>query len=140
MGVLTERRARPAGRARRPRELDGNPELSHWAGGSWLVERQHHLARADELRLERLVEVEHRLEAAVVGGAELRPLVAAARGEDGLDLGVRGRAGAFELPLDDVLAPHPPAPRLPELGLERAERHPAAGVAPVRPVADVPRG
>ena len=43
--------------------------------------------------------------------------------------------GALELLLDQVLAPDPAAPRLPELRLERAERDPAV-LARVGPVAD----
>ncbi len=66
---------------------------------------------------------------------ELLPLGARAPGEHPLDLAVRLGAGPLELLLDQVLAPHPATPRLPELRLERADRHPAVR-ARVGPVAD----
>src|ERR671917_417029 len=87
-----------------------------------LVDLDDHLARAHELGVERLVELEHRLEAAVVLRGELAPLLARALQEDPLDLGVRVGARRLELVLDQVLAADSPAPRLPELRLERAER------------------
>ena len=127
------------GRRRPPGVRDsftGTPELPHPVGAG-LVELHHHLARAHELRVERLVEVEHRLEAAVVIRGELAPLLARALEEDPLHLGVRLRARRLELLLDQVLAPDAAAPRLPELRLERAERDPAV-LAGVRPVADEP--
>ena len=104
-------------------------------GRARLVQLHHHLARLYELAVECLVEVEDGLEAAVVVAGELVPLVARALQEDALHLGVRHRAGALELLLDQVLAPHAAAPRGPELRLQRSQRHPAVG-ALVRPVAD----
>src|ERR671917_627490 len=104
-----------------------------------LVDLDDHLARAHELGVERLVQLEHRLEAAVVLRGELAPLLARALAEDLLDLRVSLGAGAVELPLDQVLAADAAAPRLPELGLECPERDPAVG-ALVWPVAgDRPR-
>ena len=47
-----------------------------------LVERHDHLPRPDQLGIERLVEVEHRLQAAVVLGCERAPLLARALPED----------------------------------------------------------
>ena len=87
------------------------------------------LARAHELGVERLVEVEHRLEAAVVLAGERRPLVARPLREDRLDRALRLAARRVEVALDQVLAPDAAAERLPELGLQRAERHVAVGAA-----------
>src|SRR5205807_10356562 len=52
--------------ARRPIQLDGHPELPDGSIGAGLIELDDHLARADQVRVERLVEIEDRLEAAVV--------------------------------------------------------------------------
>ena len=68
---------------------------------------------------------------------ERRPLVAGARGEDRLDLALGVAPGRVEVVLDQVLAPDAAAERLPELRLERAERHVAVG-ARVGPVTDQP--
>src|SRR6185312_12283743 len=100
-----------------------------------LVELDHHLARAHELGLERLVEVEHRLQAAVVLGGEGAPLLARARVEYGGDLPVRLAARPRELVLDEILAPDAATPGLPELRLERPQGDPPVG-ALVGPVAD----
>ena len=77
--VLAERRA---GRARRvaracARASPGRRAAAR-ARGARLVELGDHLARADELGVERLVELEHGLQAAVVLGGERRPLGARA--------------------------------------------------------------
>ena len=66
---------------------------------------------------------------------ERLPLRARAALEDLDHLRVRLAPGALELALDQVLAPHPAAERLPELRLERPQRDPAVR-ALVRPVAD----
>jgi hypothetical protein len=79
--------------------------------------------------VQRLVEVEHGLQAAVVLGREGAPLLAGALGEDLLDRSVRVAPRAGDLVLDEVLAPDPATPRLPELRLQRAEGHPAVGAA-----------
>src|SRR4051812_20233066 len=84
---------------------------------------------------EHLVEVEDRLDAAVVRRAERRPVVARARRDDRLDGAMGGRSGRVELAGDEVLATHAVAERGPELRLERADRDPAVGAA-IRPVAD----
>ena len=103
--------------------LTGTPSCRTGAGRAWLVELDDHLARAHERGVERLLELEHRLQAAVVLGRERRPLRARAGGEDRLDLAVgRGRR-RVELALEQVLAPDARAPRRPELRLERAEGH-----------------
>src|SRR6476646_7939364 len=86
-----------------------------------------HLARAHELRAQRLVELQHRLQAAVVLAGERLPLRARALHEDRLDLAVRLRAGTLELLRAQVLAADAVTPRLPELRLQRTERHPAVG-------------
>jgi hypothetical protein len=104
-----------------------------------LVELHHHLPGPDELRVERLVQVEHRLEAAVVLGRELGPLVARAPEEDPLHLCVRFGPRRVELALDQVLPADAAAPGLPELRLERTERDPPIP-AGVRAVADQPPG
>ena len=138
LGVLPQRRTGRAPRvARRARELDRHAEQPHRALGAGLVDLHDHLARAHELGVERLVEAEHRLEAAVVLARERGPLVARAAREDRLDLALGLRAARVELALDQVLAPDAAAERLPELRLERAERHPAVGAA-VGPVTDEP--
>ena len=54
----------------------GCAELAHRAELG-LLHLDHHLAGADQLRVERLVDVEHRLDAAVVLVVEGLPLVAA---------------------------------------------------------------
>jgi hypothetical protein len=136
VGVLPESGARALGPSGAPGELDRHAELAH-RPGSGLLDLHHHVARADELRRERLVELEDRLEAAVVLRSERPPLLARSLEEDPLHLGVGARTGRVELALDQVLAAHPAAELLPELGLERAEGHvPVA--AGVRPVADDP--
>ena len=116
-------------------ELHWNPELTHAAGDPRAVERDDHLAVAHELGLERLVELKDGLQAAVVLGGELLPFPARACLEELDDLRVGLGAGPFELALDQLLAPYPPTPGLPELGLERAKRDPAVG-ALVGPVTD----
>src|ERR1019366_3778087 len=75
----------------------------------------------------RLVELEHGLQAAVVLPGKRLPRGARARTEDLLDLDVSRRARALELRSDELLASHPPAPRLPELRLERPQADPAVG-------------
>src|SRR5262249_59788456 len=110
------------------------PEEAHRPRRAGLVELDDHLARADELGIERLVEVQDGLQAAVVLGGEGAPLLAAAPGEDLLDLAMGVAARCGELLLDEVLAPDAAAPRLPELRLQRAEGDPAVGAA-VRAVA-----
>ena len=100
-----------------------------------LNELDDHLARAHELGLERLAEVEHRLEAAVVLGRELPPLVPRMRGEDLLHGTVRVGTGPLKRAVQEVRPLDPVAERLPELRLERAEREIAVGAA-VRAIAD----
>src|SRR3954447_14382272 len=135
-GVLAQARAgRAVGVARRARELDRDAEQADGLPGPRLVELGDHLARPDQLGVQRLVEAEDGLQAAVVLAGEGRPVLARARLEDLLDLRVRLAAGALELLLDEVLAADPAAPVLPELRLQRTQRHPAVG-ALVGAVAD----
>ena len=117
--------------------LIGSAEQAHRTLGARLVELGDHGALAYQVGGQRLVEVEHRLEAAVVLGRERAPLLARALHEDALDLAVGGRARGLELLLDQVLPAHAAAPRGPELRLQRAQRHPAVG-AGVGAVADEP--
>src|SRR5205085_6979669 len=98
--VLAECRAGALGAGRCAPELDRGPDLAHRTVGAGLVELDDHLARAHELRVERLVEIEQRLETAVVLRGELGPVVARALEEDPLDLGVRVGARPLELLLD----------------------------------------
>ena len=107
--------------------------------GARLLDLDDHLARAHELGLQRLVELQHRLEAAVVLVVERPPLGAGALREHRLDLAVHVRADGLELALDQVLAADAATPRGPELRLERSERDPAVGAA-VGAVADEPAG
>ena len=101
--------------------LTGTPSSLHVLGPG-LVELDDHLALLDQVGFERLAEVEHRLEAAVVVGGELRPLGAGPLLEDLLDLGVGLRAGRIEgVARSRSGALDPLAERRPELGLERAE-------------------
>ena len=123
--------------AGRARELHRNTELPHRHAA--LLDLHDHLARPHQLRLERLVELQDRLQAAVVLRRELEPLGACARAEDPLHLAVDLRAGQLELRRHEILAPDPLAPRAPELRLQRAQRHPAVG-ALVGAVADEPSG
>ncbi len=103
--------------ARGPRELHRDPELPHapiWRslGGdsarAWLADLDDHPARVHQLALERLLELEDRLQAAVVLGAELLPLRARALAEDPLELRVGLRSRRLELRADQVArAPTP---------------------------------
>ena len=68
--------------AGRAAELDRDAELAHRPLGAGLVELDDHLARAHELGVERLVELEHRLQAAVVLRRELPPTRRACARED----------------------------------------------------------
>src|SRR5205085_3948667 len=113
--------------ARGAAELDRDPDLAHRALRAGLGDLDDHLTLAYELGGERLVELEQRLQAAVVLARERLPLVARARAEDLDDLGVRVGARPLELRGDQILSADAPAPRLPELRLERAQRHPAVG-------------
>ena len=135
VGVLAEARPGLLDLAGRARQLDRRAEQLDRLLRARLVELDDHLARAHELAVERLVETQHRLQAAVVVRRELLPLGARLLQEDALDLRVRLRAGRLELLLDQVLAADAAAPGLEELRLERAERHVAVG-ARVRPVTD----
>ena len=74
-----------------------------------LLDLDHHLARADQLRVERLVDVEDRLDAAVVLVVEGLPLLAGAGAEDLGDLAPGVGAGRVELRLDQVGALDPVA-------------------------------
>ena len=75
--------------------LHGVAQQPHRLLGAGLIDLHHHLARAHELGVERLVEVQHRLQAAVVPRRELRHSLARALEEDALHLGmgVGARAG-----------------------------------------------
>ena len=90
--------------ARRARELHRHAELADRPLGARLVDLDDHLALAHELGLQHLVELEHRLQAAVVLAGERLPLVARPRREDRLELAVGVAAGRLELVLDQVLA------------------------------------
>ena len=79
-----------AGSAGRPAQLDRRPEQLDRPFGAGLRDLDDHLSRRDQLGVERLVELEHRLQAAIVLGGELAPLLARAARED---LGHRGVAG-----------------------------------------------
>ena len=92
-----------------------------------LLHLDHHLAGPDQLRVERLVEVEHRLDAAVVLVVEGLPLVAGARAEDLGDLAPGVGARRLELLLDQVGPLDPVAEGGPELRLQRAAADPAVG-------------
>ena len=82
-GVLAEAGAgRPHRVGGRAAQLDRHPEQPHGPVGSRLVELDDHLPRRDQIAVERLVEPQHRLQAAVVLGAERAPLLTGARGED----------------------------------------------------------
>ena len=76
----------PAGAPGVRESFTGTPSSRTGAAAPGLVELHHHLAGANQLRVERLVEVEHRLEAAVVLRRKRAPLVARALEEDALDL------------------------------------------------------
>src|SRR5688572_25266820 len=110
MRVLAEHGPRCAQAPGRARHLDRHAELLD-ARCPGLIELDDHLACPHELRFERLVQVEHWLEAAVVLRGELAPLLARALEEQALDLRVRLRARRLELLLDQVLAPNALAPR-----------------------------
>src|SRR5215217_4002079 len=125
MGVGPERRRGALRRTRRPRQLERDSDLPDRLGHTRLLDHNDHLAGGDKLRLKRLIEAEHRLEATIVLRCELLPLLARALQEDALNLRVRVRPRRLELLLDQVLASHTATPRLPELRLERAERDPA---------------
>src|SRR5438093_11409544 len=104
-GVLAEPGARPARRvARRAAELDRDAEQADRTLRARLLELRDHLPHAHQLGVQRLVEPEHRLQAAVVLAGEGLPLVARPRAEDLLDLPVRLAAGTLELLVDQVLA------------------------------------
>ena len=122
--MLAERRRRQLDARRGPRELDREAELLDLAHLGLLV-ADHHLALAHQLGLERLVEVEDRLDHRVVLVVEGLPLGAALRLEDLRDLAVGVRAGLLELLLDQVLAADRLAEAHPELRLERAAGDPA---------------
>src|SRR5690348_3086281 len=109
---------------RSTRELDRHAKLLD-TFGTGLVELHGHVASAHELGVERLVELEHGLEAAVDLRRERLPLVARALEEDPLHLAVRVRPWRLELLLDQILALDAATPRLPELGLQCAQRDPA---------------
>ncbi len=65
------------------------PELTHTVLYAGLIERDDHLALLHQLGVERLVQIEHRLQAAVVLGGELRPFGTRAALEDLHDLLMR---------------------------------------------------
>src|SRR6202035_5144990 len=116
LGVLAERRpGKAAVLAGSAGQLDRNSELANGPLGARLLELHHHLTLAHELGLERLVELEQRLQAAVVAARELLPVRAGAALENLPHLVVRGGAGPLELLRHEVLALDAPAPRLPEL-------------------------
>ena len=92
-----------------------------------LVDLDHHLPRPDQLRVERLVDVEDRLDAAVVLVVEGSPLLARAAPEDLGDLAPAVRARRVELALDQVGPLDTVAEGGPELRLERAAADPAVG-------------
>ena len=121
--------------ARGARQLDGDAQLAYLTLSAGLVQLDDHLARAHELGGQRLVELEQGLQAAVVLGGERLPVGPGTSLEDLGHLCVRLRAGMLELLGDELLAADAAAPRLPELRLQRPQRHPSVG-ALIRPVAD----
>src|SRR5215210_4311668 len=136
--VLPERRRRAVHLRRRPRELDREAELSHLAELRLLV-GDHHLALAYKRGLERLVEVEDRLDHRVVLVVERAPLLARLGLEDLGDLAMSVGIGLLELMLDQVLTPDPLAEAGPELRLERPAGDPAI-LGLVGAVTDDPSG
>ncbi len=138
--MLAELRPRrPGGVTRGPAELDRHAEQLDRALGSRLGELHDHLPRRHQVGLQRLVESEDRLQAAIVLGGEGPPLIASALAEDrrhrGMGLGVRRVKGVVgEVGPADALAE-----RLPELRLQRTERDVPVG-ALIRPVAVVAAG
>ncbi len=122
--------------AGRPAELDRHAQLADRARSTpgWSISTTI-LALAHQLRAERLVQLQDRLQAAVVLAREGLPLLTGAPPEDLLHLCVRRRAGVLELRRDQLLVADPPAPGRPELRLQRAQRDPAI-LAFVGPVAD----
>src|SRR6266480_6527695 len=104
-----------------------------------LVELDDHLPRLDQLRVERLAEVEDWLDHRIVLVVEGAPFIAALRAEDLGDLLPGVRAGALELPVDQLRPSDPVAEGGPELRLERAACDPAVGRL-VGEVADEPPG
>jgi hypothetical protein len=135
----TKEPRRPGGVARSPAEFDGNAEQLDRALRPRLRELHHHLAGGNQLRGQRLLEAEHRLQAAVVIGGEGAPLVARARQKDRRDLGVGLRVRPVKRVVGEIRATHAVAERLPELRLQRAERHVPVG-ALIRAVAVVAPG
>ena len=127
-----------SGRAGVRLSLSGCAEQAHRADLG-LLHLDHHLARADQLGVERLVEVEDRLDAAVVLVVERPPLVAGAGAEDLRDLSPGVGARRLELLLDQVGAIDAVAEGGPELRLERPAGDPAVGRL-VGQVADEPAG
>src|SRR5947209_4851790 len=135
IGVFSEGGAGSTrGLGRRTAQLEGRSEEPDGPLSSRLDQLDNHLPRAHEVRGQRLVEIEHRLQAAVVLGGKLLPLGARARGEDLTDGAMRLRARRIEGVVDEILAVYAPAELGPELRLERAQRHVAVG-ATVGPVA-----
>src|SRR5207237_7524388 len=114
-GVLTEARRRSLDGRGGLRELDREAELLDLADLGLLV-GDDHLPLADQLRLERLVEVEDRLDHRVVLLVELAPLHPRLALEDLLDLAVCIGVRLRELVLNQVLAAHTAAEGAPELG------------------------
>ncbi len=134
--MLSERGRRPLDGGGGAGELDRESELADLAETGLLV-GDRHLALAHELGLERLVELEDRLDHRVVLVVEGSPLLTGPRPEDLGDLAVRVRSVPLELLLDQVLPSHAAAEGLPELRLERAAADPAV-LRLVGPVADEP--
>ena len=126
LGVLAERRGRGVDCPRGAGELHRDAQLPHRPQVR-LLPLDDHLALADELGVERLVDVEHRLDHRVVLVVEGLPLGAGPRAEDLRDLRPRLRAVAVELLGDQVLALDAGAEARPELRLERAHRDVAVG-------------
>ena len=138
LGVLAEGRRRAGRVAGGAAHLHREAELAHRAEPG-LLDLDHHLARPDQLRVERLVEVEDRLDAAVVLVVEGEPLVAGAGAEDLGDLAPGVGARRLELLLDQVGAVGAVAEGGPELRLQGAAADPAVGGL-VREVTDQPAG
>ncbi len=138
VGVLAERRRRPLDRGRGAARASPGSRA-----GAPVAERRAARARRPSPRsrtsseLERLVEVEDRLDAAVVLVVERAPLLAGPRRKISATSAWASDPGALELLLDQVLAADAAAPGLPELRLQRAAGDPAV-LRLVGPVTDDP--
>ena len=108
--------------------LTGTPSSLTGRSAPGLGELHHHLARRHQLGVQRLVELQHRLQAAVVLGGERAPLLAGARGEDRrTPRDAASEPGGSKACSTRSSRPTPSAERLPELRLQRAQRDVAVG-------------